>query len=145
MINTETLGPGTLNLGAAGTALAVSSQVRSFEVQPSENVTTKAAVPVLSGEQIAERNTVKHTAAIAATFLQDYSNGGIVEWSWEHRGTDQPFVFVPDTEGAARVTGVVTVTALNIGGAVQLSDEADPLESSVTWRCPTFPAFTPNA
>lgn len=146
MINFYELYEGTLELGAAGTALAVSSQVRNVTVEPSENVTTRAAIPVLSGEEIPESSAETFSFVVKGTFIQDLAAGGVVDWSWQNAGTPQAFRLVPTTAGAREVVGVLKPVPLIIGGDVARPGEADPPEAAFTWRCvgtPTFDAVGP--
>lgn len=146
MIEFYELYEGTLELGAAGTALAVSSQVRNVTVEPSENVTTRAAIPVLSGEEIPESSAETFSFVVKGTFIQDLTAGGVVDWSWQNAGTPQAFRLVPTTAGAREVVGVLKPVPLIIGGDVARPGEADPPGADFTWRCvgtPTFGAVAP--
>ncbi|WP_408898644.1 hypothetical protein ACJ5H2_05925 [Nocardioides sp. R1-1] len=145
-IETYQLGPGTLTLGALGSALSVSSQVRSCAVETSENVTTRPAIPVLSGEKIAETSSETFSHVLTGTFLQDLAAGGVVDWSWQHRGTEQPFTFVPATAEGREVSGILKPVPLKVGGDVENEGEGDPPSADFSWRiigAPTFGAVAP--
>lgn len=145
-IQTYDLFEGTLNLGALGTALAVSSQVRSCTLTVTENVTTREAIPVLSGEEIPETSTETYSYALSGSFLQDLAASGVIDWSWTHKGTPQDFEFIPATAKGRRVVGVLKPVPLNIGGDVQKPNAGDPPASDFTWRCvgePDFDAVAP--
>jgi hypothetical protein len=140
-IKTYDLGPGTLTLGTADTALAVSSQVRSCKVKASENVTTREAIPVLSGEEIAETSSETFSFTLEGKFLQDLEAGGVVDWSWLNKGTAQAFSFVPSTAKGREVEGFVKPVPLDIGGDVVKPGAGDPPDADFVWRCVGEPSF----
>lgn len=132
MISSRKLGPGTLTLGAG--AMAAAAQLTKCRLTASENVTTSGStIKVLSGETkdgTSEETTYSY--ALTGTFLQDDPGvGSVVDWSWTNKGTEQPFVFVPNTAGDRRVTGTLIPVPLDIGG-----DEVDgeDMTSDFTWR-----------
>lgn len=136
-IETTKLGPGTLTLGAG--AMQVNAQLRAASVVPTENVTTTDAIKVLSGEELAAEDTATYSFALEGTFLQDLGAvAGVVDWSWTNMGTDQAFVFTPNTAAGVDVTGILVPVPLRIGG-----DEVDgpPMQSDFTWRIKGTPAF----
>lgn len=129
-INTTKLGPGTLTLGAG--AMEVNAQLTAASVVPSENVTTTDAIKVLSGEELAGDDSASYTFTLEGTFLQDLGAvSSVVDWSWTNMGTEQPFVFTPNTAAGVDVSGVLTPVPLRVGG-----DEVDagPMASDFTWR-----------
>lgn len=141
MIEYYDLYEGTLTLGTAGTALAVSSQVRACSVEVSENVTTRAAVPVLSGEEIPEGTSETYAYTLVGSFLQDLAESGVIDWSWLHKGTPQAFSFVPSTAEGRRVSGVLKPVPLKIGGDVAKPDAGEPPSSDFSWRIVGEPVF----
>jgi hypothetical protein len=129
-INTTKLGPGTLTLGVG--AMEVNAQLTAASVVPSENVTTTDAIKVLSGEELAGDDSASYTFTLEGTFLQDLGAvSSVVDWSWTNMGTEQPFVFTPNTAAGVDVSGVLTPVPLRVGG-----DEVDagPMASDFTWR-----------
>jgi hypothetical protein len=137
-INTTELGPGTLILGAG--ALAVEAQLLGCKVVPSENVTTKAARKVLSGETLAESSSATYSATLQGKFLQDLDAAeaaSVVAWSWANRGTEQPVTFVPNTAADSQVSGLIIPVPLQVG-----ADEVETdMESDFTWRFAEFPDY----
>jgi hypothetical protein len=135
-IKSYLLGPGVMELGAA--PLVVSSQMRSVTIKATEKVTQSEAIPVLSGEELEgdESTTYEWTAVL--TFLQDLTADGSLDWSWENRGTEQPFRFVPSTAVGREVTGTLVPVPLDLGGAV---DKTKRPESSTTWRIKGTPVL----
>lgn len=140
-INTYTLGPGKLVLGSG--PFNVQGQTRNCRVEWSENVTTRDAIPVLSGEEIAAGEAVTHSAVLAGTMLQDLIADGVVDWSWSQRGVEQDFVFVPNNTVDRAVKGVLKPVPLTLGGDVlgQQAAAGDPPTADFTWRCIGFPIF----
>lgn len=141
MIETYDLFDGTLTLGTAGTALAVSSQVRACTLTPTENVTTREAIPVLSGEEIPETSSETYSYVLGGTFLQDLAESGVIDWSWQHKGTPQAFNFVPNTAQGRKVSGILKPVPLVIGGDVQKPGAGDPPTADFSWRCVGEPDF----
>src|SRR5262245_40228483 len=129
---------GTLTLGA--TPLDVSCQLTACSVNPTENVDTEDAVHVLCGDVLPASDTVDYTYTLSGTLLQDLSTGGVVDWSWDNKGTEQVFEFVPDDTGADKVTGTVRPIPLTIGGDVPGRPTSD-----FEWAIIGEPAFTPSA
>lgn len=134
-VKTYNLGPGILTVGAA--PLAIQAQLRNCRVEASENVTSTDAVPVLSGEERAGSERVDFTWVLAGRLFQDIDAAGVVDWSWTHKGTDQPFTFVPSTAEGRQVTGICKPVPITIGGDVTgtAAKPGDPPESDFSWRC----------
>lgn len=140
VVNHHELGPGTLTLGTG--PLAISAQVLSCKVVPTENVTTREARKVLSGEELPESSSQTYSATLQGTFLQDLAAvASVVAWSWTNRGTDQAVTFVPNTAAGAEVNGTVIPVPLQIGGD---EVEAD-MEADFTWRFSEFPTYVHGA
>lgn len=138
-INTTKLGPGTLTLGAG--ALEVNAQLTSAKVTPSESVEQTDDIKVLSGEVLDGDESASYSFVLEGNFLQDLGAlSSVVAWSWANMGTEQAFVFTPNTVAGVEVAGVVTPVPLTVGG-----DEVDgpPLRSDFSWRIKGTPAFTP--
>ena len=137
-IKTTKLGPGTLTLGAA--ALEVNAQLTSATVAAAESVNGGTdAVKVLSGEELAATDgTPTYAFTLSGSFLQDLGDvASVVDWSWQNMGTDQPFVFTPNTTAGVAVSGTLVPVPLSIGG-----DEVDAnMASDFTWRIQGTPAL----
>lgn len=129
-ISSRQLGPGTLTVGAA--AMAVSSQLTGCKITPSESVeTTGERTKVITGETLEPTESASYTFTLEGNFLQDDPGAAsVVDWSWDNMGTEQPFVFVPNTEGGREVSGILTPVPLQIG-----ADETDErMASDFSWR-----------
>lgn len=143
MIETTRIGPGTLTVGAA--PLAIQQQCKSATLVPSENVQADNAdaVEVLSGEILAPDDTgetVTFDYELRASLYQDLRESGIVAWSWENAGTEQPFTYVPNTGLGASFTGTLKPVPIQVGGDVGSKGEAD-----VVWRIVGTPVPTWSA
>lgn len=123
------LGPGllTLTIGTApGVELDVSCLVEAATV--SWDKTKVDDKRRLCGDDLIGRTT--YTAGISGTFDQDLSDpAGLVFATWEHKGEQAAFVYIPNSDAAAQVSGVVTLDPLNVGG----STEDDNLQSDFDW------------
>lgn len=138
-VNHTPLGPGTLTLGAG--PLAVQAQLLSCKVVPTENVTTREARKVLSGEELAASSSATYSATLQGTFLQDLDAAeaaSVVAWSYANKGTEQPVTFTPNTAAGSKVEGTIIPVPLQLGGD---EVEAD-MESDFTWRFAEFPDYT---
>lgn len=138
-IKTTKLGPGTLTLGAG--ALEVNAQLTSATVAAAESVNGGTdAVKVLSGEELAATDgTPSYAFTLSGNFLQDLGDvASVVDWSWTNMGTDQDFVFTPNTAAGVAVSGTLVPVPLSIGG-----DEVDAnMASDFTWRIKGTPVLT---
>lgn len=137
-IKSYLLGPGTLELGAA--PLVVSAQMRAVTIKATEKVTKSEAIPVLSGEELDGDETVAYDWTAVLTFLQDLEADGSLDWSWENKGTEQPFTFVPSTAEGRQCTGILVPVPLDLGGTV---DKTKRPESTTTWRIKGDPVLGP--
>lgn len=134
-IKTYNLGPGTLTLGAG--ALAVQGQITNCRVSAAEAVTAGAAIPVLSGEELEASERITFNWTLAGNLLQDLDAGGVIDWSWTNKGTEQPFTFVPSTAEGRSVEGICKPVPITIGGDVTgtAANPGDPAKADFSWRC----------
>jgi hypothetical protein len=137
-IKSYKMGPGSLQLGAGGTLLAVAPQVRAFTVKAAERLTRTDPVPVLSGEELAAEEDVDYDWTVTGTFIQDIEANGVLDWSWTNKGTPQAFTFIPNTAKARKVTGTLVPIPLDVGGDVDLTKRP---EVSFTWRLTADPVM----
>jgi hypothetical protein len=130
-INSRKLGPGTLTLGAG--ALAVSSQLSACRLKTAESVSSSGErLKALSGEtKDSTTEDATYARTLEGNFWQDDPGASsVVDWSWDNEGTEQPFTFVPNTEGGRQVAGVLVPVALDLGG----DDTDTDMASDFTWR-----------
>lgn len=137
-IHSYLLGPGELELGAV--PLDASSQMRQVLVKATEKVTTSEDIPVLSGETLEGTESVDYDWTITLTFLQDVSDNGTLDWSWENKGTSQAFKFTPSTAEGRACTGTLVPVPLDLGGTI---DKTKRPESTTTWRIKGSPVLGP--
>lgn len=120
------LGPGTLTIGAVGTVLDFSGRCTKAAV--TWKPATTADVTVLSGDVIPGDRT--YDATLEATVYQDdLTVGGLIDYSWAHKGTVVPFTFTPYSGGRS-ITGTLTIDPLDVGGDVEKKNTAD-----LKWGC----------
>lgn len=142
-IQTYTLGPGKLLLGP-DPEFDVSGQVRNCRVEPSESVTTREAIGVLSGEELPKVDSAEFSYVLAGTMLQSLVADGVIDWSWEKAGTEQQAIFVPNNAALRAVKGTIVVVPLTIGGDVaapSVAATADPPATDFSWRFKGTPIF----
>lgn len=134
-IDAPKLGPGTLTLGTG--PLAVEQQLTAAKLVPTENVETEDAVPVLSGDVLAETSTSTVSWTFQGTFLQTLLAAGVVAWSWANQGEPMSATFEPNDGGASFDFDVIPVP-LQVGG-----DEVKKrMTSDFTWRLEGAPTPT---
>lgn len=122
------LGPGVLTIGAVGSTLDFSGRCRSASI--TWKVDQEDDTPLLSGGVEAGDRT--YAATLEATVSQDdLTVGGLVDYSWAHKGQAVPFTFTPYTfTGARSITGELVVDPLDVGGDVKKKNTSD-----LKWGC----------
>jgi hypothetical protein len=107
------LGPGELSVGEVGTPVDFTCQVTAAQVEWSADVGDDTQV--LCGETVPGERT--YSSVLTGTLYQDLGLvGGIVEYTWAHKGEEVPFTFVPNTTAAQQVTGTLILDPLTVGG-----------------------------
>lgn len=132
------LGPGVLTLGDAG-VMDASCQLQNGEVAWDKD--EEDPVTVLCGDVIP--GAVTYTATFSGTMVQDLADDGIVEWTWDNKGTEQDFVYVPNDTAAKQVSGTLIVDPLTVGST---EDFGATMTSDFEWTIvgePTLGAYTP--
>lgn len=120
MTTTLRVGPGSLVFGE-GTEEEFAMQIKSATVTP--EVEAEDDEEVLSGAIVAGEET--HTATLAGNFFQDISADGFTTWTWDNRGVEMPFTYIPNSAAARGITGVCKIRATVIGGDVGTKARAD--------------------
>jgi hypothetical protein len=113
---------GTLTIGAAD--LAVSAQILSAAVVPSEKVKETEPEPVLSGDEIPGGSSASVTARFKGKVVQDAHAAGLVAYSYTHAGEVVEFTYTPNTGESPTLTGFVRMVPFQIGGDVSKTDRA---------------------
>lgn len=112
-VNTLTMGPGSLTIGATTDLTNFSGQTTSVRLVPS--VDQGDAIQVLSGESVAGDRTESFT--LEGTLLQDLgATVSTTEWLFTNRGETHVFEFIPSTAKGKKITGSLVVEAIEIGG-----------------------------
>jgi hypothetical protein len=120
------MGPGHLSIGSAGSTIDMTSYVTKMTVSWKKN--SSDSKKTLSGASIGGGAT--YTAQLSATVYQDPGDvGGMIDFTWAHKGDELPFSFVP-TSGGRGVAGIVVVDPLDFGGEVGAKNTAD-----LAWDC----------
>jgi hypothetical protein len=129
------LGPGTLTIGAVGTALDVSA--RCLKAALTWKVDQDDDTVVLSGETIAgDRH---YTATLEATLQQgDLTAGDAIDYTWAHKGQQVPFTYTPYTGGRS-INGQLVIDPLDVGGDVNSKNTTD-----LKWGCVGEPTLVDN-
>lgn len=121
-VETITVGPGVLNLGAPASVRAFASQCTKCTLTP--KVDTSDPINVLSGEQVAGDRTESWT--LDGTILQDLGAvTSLVEWLFTNRGTTVDFEYTPASAKTRGVRGQVQIEAVPIGGDVKTKPTSD--------------------
>lgn len=126
--NSYKVGPGVLTLGSG--PLAVSGQFSEFSINWSEAVKTTDDIDLLDGTTLDGDENPSYSASASGTLVQDLAAAGVVAWSWTNKGTEQAFVFVPNSAEERQVTGVLVPVPITVGGAAKATATAQ-----ITWRC----------
>lgn len=124
-IKSNKMGPGTFTIDT-GTPVDYAAQVASFTVKWS--LDQDDAIPVLSGDELEGDET--WSATLSGNVVSDLSDGGMVEYTWQHKGEAVPFTFVPSTVAGKAVSGVCKIRPLDIGG-----DAKKTMRSDFEWAC----------
>lgn len=122
-VNTLTMGPGKLTIGADTAIMQFESQVTECVLKP--KVDNDDPIPVLSGEEAPGDRSESWT--LEGSLLQDFgATKSVVEWLLTHRGELHPFKFIPRSgTGAKQITGTLQVEAVDIGGAARTKPTSD--------------------
>jgi hypothetical protein len=134
-VQSYTVGPGTLSIGSVGTTLDLTAQVKSCRVSPKVNA--EDATPTLSGEELAGERSYDWT--LKATVIQELSDSGLIEFTWENAGSEFPFTFTPSTAAGKAVTGTLTVDPIELGGDARTKPTSD-----LEWDIVGTPAIGPD-
>jgi hypothetical protein len=125
-IKSYKVGPGTLTIGETGAPVDFTAQVTKCVVKWS--VEEDDSLPTLSGEELEGEDVF--TASLQATLIQDLTEAGLIEYTWENKGAQVPFTFVPSSAAARAISGVVKVRPLDVGGEAKKRPTSD-----MDWPC----------
>ena len=90
--NTQALGPGILTIGDAAAATDISCQISAARIAWEKDADDDTAV--LCGDTVP--GEIRYSATLGGTLFQDFSSAtAIGQYTWENKGTQVPFTFVP--------------------------------------------------
>lgn len=118
------MGPGVLTFGVGGAQVA-SAQVTKCAVECDESVKSTDAIPVLSGEELPQQDTVSLAWKLSGTVIQDIAAADLVSYTWANATDEVPFTFMPNTVEDREVTGTVRIVPLTLGGDVDARNTSD--------------------
>lgn len=121
------VGPGSLTLGSG--PLAVSGQFSNVAVNASESVKTTDDIDLLDGSTLDGDENPSYSFNLTGNLVQDLAAAGVIAWSWDNKGTEEPFVFIPNTAEGRKVTGTLVPVPITVGGDAKVTATA-----SITWR-----------
>jgi len=129
------LGPGTLKIGATGTEIDVSCQLNGGRI--TTNVDTGDSVTTLCGTT--EPGAMTFDFEFSGNINVDIQAGAtsLFALSWSAKGTEQNFIFTPNTADGTSATGKLIITPLDLGADAF----GDPLASDFTWPLVGEPTF----
>lgn len=129
------LGPGTLKIGATGTEIDVSCQLNGGRI--TTNVDTGDSVTTLCGTT--EPGATTFDYEFTGNLNTDQARGadGLFALSWSAKGTEQGFVYVPNTAEGTSATGTLIITPLDFGADAF----GDRMASDFTWALVGEPVF----
>lgn len=117
------VGPGVLSFDSPVKQFA--TQVRSCRVVPAENVKTVEAVPMLSGDILAEEETASYKYTLVVSFQQDLTTSGVIDWTWDNAGLTKAFSYTPNTAQGTVIAGNIRVVPLEVGGDADTRPTSD--------------------
>lgn len=130
-----TLGPGTLKIGPAASALDISCQINNARIaadKTQDDPRTKLCGTVTPGK-------ITYDYALSGNLDTDTDDpDGIFAYSQEHAGQQVEFEFVPNTVGVTGAKGTLIIDPLDFG-----ADEfGAPLDSDFEWSVLGQPVYT---
>lgn len=136
-VESHTLGPGQLTLGATGDERQWGAAVRTAAVIPSAE--EGDTLVVLDGSETKDEG--KETWTLEGSCLQAYDLDSLIAWCAENSGVELPFKFRARSDQPLTATGRVIVRSIKYGGDVKTRNTSDFKFSVV--GTPTFGADTP--
>jgi hypothetical protein len=120
------IGPGLLEIGSTGSLVDLATRCSSATIKWKKNAEDSELM--LSGDTVA--GDVTYTAQLTAKVKQgDLTTGGLIAWSWLHKGEQLPFTYQPYGTGPA-IVGDLVVDPIDAGGDVGSKPSSD-----ITWDC----------
>jgi hypothetical protein len=131
---TTTLGPGTLTIGEIGTEIDISCLVNNALIgaeKDESDATTKLCGDVRAG-------TVTYTYSLSGNMDTDVGDAaGFFALSQAQPGTQQSFVFTPNTATGTSAAGILTIDPLDFGADEAGADLTSDFEFTIVGK-PTY-------
>lgn len=140
MTDSYKLGPGTLTLGTDPDEAEFAMQLTNCRVTPTENVDEGDDLNLLDGSTLQGEDNVTYDYVLQGTAVADLNDTGFTAYTWDNRGVEVAFEFVPVTARIASVTGTCRISPVEIGGDAKVRNTP-----SFTFACTgDDPEFTPQ-
>lgn len=120
-VKSDRLGPGTLSLGAEGSAEQWADSLTKIAIEPS--VDRDDDTNLLSGKTLP--GEVQLTYTLQGTVLQSYAKDSLIEWCFANRLEQVPFVYVPSNTAKRARKGTVEILPITDGGDVKARNTSD--------------------
>ena len=117
----RTLGPGSLTIGETSSQYKFDVDVTTCELTPDNS--TEDPDTYLDGHE--EGGALTTTWTLSGSIGEDYSMNGAQVFALNHAGETMPAEFVPNTEGALKLTMNVTMAPIAFGGDVKAKNKKD--------------------
>lgn len=117
----QTLGPGTLSFGPAGSGKDFSSRTTKTEFAPEAK--TEDPKGLLNGDDY--QPEPQWGGTISGTFYQEYGSDSLIAWCYTHAGEIIDFVFIPKTGAGLAWKGKCIVAPVKVGGDAKKTNETD--------------------
>lgn len=128
---TRTLGPGSLTIGQPASSREWGGECSKAALVPSSS--GEDSTPMLDGSELTGEDT--NTWALEVTVADNYDRDSLQNYCIENAGKEEPFVWVPNNDGASSYSGTVKIRPIKIGGDVKkknLNDVSMPLTGAPT-------------
>ena len=132
-VESHTLGPGQLTIGATGTPRQFGAAVKSATLKPS--VKDGDTIYVLSGDELIDEG--EETWTLEGSVFQSYDTNSLIAWCAENSGETLPFTFRARSDKPLTATGQLIVRSIGYGGESKKRNESD-----FSFRVLGAPAFT---
>ena len=117
----RTLGPGSLKIGATGTAREWAGDLTKTALTP--NTSSEDAIPLLDGSNLDGEDTT--TWALGGTLVDNFDYDSLQNYCIANAGTEQPFEWIPANAGGSSYSGTVKIRPIAIGGDVKKKNTND--------------------
>ncbi|MGO2655972.1 MAG: hypothetical protein ACTH93_09125 [Pseudoclavibacter sp.] len=121
MPKTRTHGPGSLSIGPVGSPQQWAGDTTKTTLTPKTD--SEDPTPLLDGTNETGEDTTTYTLDV--TILDDYDAGSLAKWTYDNKGKELPFVWTPNTAGKVKISGMVKIQPIAIGGDVKKKNSND--------------------